>query len=38
MWAKMASYFSKDIDIISFWDKEEIAKFEDKSVLKAAML
>lgn len=32
----MAQQFSKDIDIISFWNEEELDTFVDKSVLKAA--
>jgi hypothetical protein len=32
----MAKQFSKDIDIISFWNEEELDNFVDKSVIKAA--
>lgn len=32
----MARHFSKDIDIVSFWDKNEVKLFVDGSVGKAA--
>lgn len=38
LWSKMASYFSKDIDIISFWEKRDLALFLDSSVEKAAQM
>ncbi len=34
----MVNNFSKEIDIISFWQKEDIDKFKDKSVKKAVNL
>jgi hypothetical protein len=34
----MAKHFSKEIDIISFWNQEELELFVDRSVEKAAKM
>lgn len=36
IWTYMASQFSKDIDILSFWPEEEFGSFIDHSAKKAA--
>jgi hypothetical protein len=36
IWLDMAKQFSKDIDIISFWEKTELDDFVDQTVAKAA--
>jgi hypothetical protein len=36
IWLHMAHQFSKDIDIVSFWDEQEFFPFVDRSVRKAA--
>jgi hypothetical protein len=36
IWTHMAKQFSKDIDIVSFWEEKEFDCFVDSSVLKAA--
>jgi hypothetical protein len=36
IWTFMAKHFSKQIDILSFWDEAELSFFIDNSVTKAA--